>query len=52
MVCGKANWGRGENGKVCNCGWEPRAIVGVKRNEMSIHVRGGNEHGANKKSQE
>ena len=36
--------GRGENRKVCSCGWEPCATVGVKRNKMSMHVRGGNKH--------
>ena len=41
----KANWDGDGSGKVCSCGWEPHATVGVKRNEMNIHVRGVNKHG-------
>ena len=26
------------------CGWEPRATMGAKRNEVSLHVRENNEH--------
>ena len=33
---GKANWDGDGSGKVGSCGWEPPAIVGAKRNEMSI----------------
>ena len=40
-----ANWDGDRRGKVCGCGWKQCTTVGVKRNEMSIHVQGGNEHG-------
>ena len=35
--CRQGELGRGEKGKVLSCVWEPRATVGVKRNEMRIH---------------
>ena len=41
----KANWDGDGSGKVCSCGWELCTTVSVKRNEMSIHVRGVNKHG-------
>ena len=37
MVCRQGELGRGEKGKVLSYVWEPRATVGVKRNEMRIH---------------
>ena len=47
---GKYNWsglwvrrlGQNEDGKVCSCGWALQyATVGVKRNEIGIHMWGG-----------
>ena len=49
---GKYNWsglwvrrlGQNEDGKVCSCGWELQyATVDVKRNEIGIHMWGGND---------
>ena len=52
MVCRQGVLGRGEKGKVCNCVWEPRATVGVKRNEMGIHCGEEMNMGENNGSQE
>ena len=30
---------------MCSCGWEPRLCGCEKKNEMSLHVKEGNEHG-------
>ena len=35
MQLGNRLLGRGKNGKVCDCGWEPCATVGVKGKEIS-----------------
>lgn len=41
----KVNWDRDGSGKVCSCGWELCATVGVKRNKMRTHTWGVNRHG-------
>ena len=46
LCAGKANWDvvRAEK-SAASCAWKPRVTVGVKRNELSTHVRAGNELG-------